>query len=205
MPWLGGAIVAGGIVGPLLLMAGLSHTDAAAASLLLTLEGVATAVLAWFVFHENFDRRVRSWHGMPRGWRDRALLDRPAHLVRHYRAARHCRSLRRLGARQQSDTQGVACRSAPDRRAERPHRWAFQLALGVVAGGSLPGLAESVVEVRRFLSVTVSASPYLFSRCGIWEPPAPVPISRPLRSWGWLPRWHFCVNPSLLSCSRLDY
>lgn len=58
MPWLGGAIVAGGIVGPLLLMAGLSHTDAAAASLLLTLEGVATAVLAWFVFHENFDRRV---------------------------------------------------------------------------------------------------------------------------------------------------
>ena len=58
MPWLGGAIVAGGIVGPLLLMAGLSRTDAATASLLLTLEGVATAVLAWFVFHENFDRRV---------------------------------------------------------------------------------------------------------------------------------------------------
>ena len=58
MPWLAGAIVAGGIVGPLLLMAGLSRTDAAAASLLLTLEGVATAVLAWFVFHENFDRRI---------------------------------------------------------------------------------------------------------------------------------------------------
>jgi drug/metabolite transporter (DMT)-like permease len=58
MPWLAGAIVAGGIIGPLLLMAGLSRTDAAAASLLLTLEGVATAVLAWFVFHENFDRRV---------------------------------------------------------------------------------------------------------------------------------------------------
>ena len=58
MPWLAGAIVAGGIIGPLLLMAGLSRTDAAAASLLLTLEGVATAVLAWFVFHENFDRRI---------------------------------------------------------------------------------------------------------------------------------------------------
>ena len=58
IPWLAGAIVAGGIIGPLLLMAGLSQTGAAAASLLLTLEGVATAVLAWFVFHENFDRRV---------------------------------------------------------------------------------------------------------------------------------------------------
>ena len=57
-PWLAGAIVAGGIIGPVLLMIGLARTDAAAASLLLTLEGVATALLAWFVFHENFDRRV---------------------------------------------------------------------------------------------------------------------------------------------------
>jgi drug/metabolite transporter (DMT)-like permease len=58
LPWLAGAIISGGIVGPLLMMAGLAHTDAAAASLLLTLEGAATALLAWFVFHENFDRRV---------------------------------------------------------------------------------------------------------------------------------------------------
>src|SRR5262245_5637372 len=58
LPWLAGAIAAGGIAGPLLLMLGLARTDAAAASLLLTLEGVATALLAWFVFHENFDRRI---------------------------------------------------------------------------------------------------------------------------------------------------
>jgi drug/metabolite transporter (DMT)-like permease len=58
MPWLAGAIAAGGIAGPLLLMFGLARTDAAAASLLLTLEGVATALLAWFVFNENFDRRI---------------------------------------------------------------------------------------------------------------------------------------------------
>lgn len=58
LPWLTAAIAAGGIVGPVLLMAGLSMTEAATASLLLTLEGVATALLAWFVFHENFDRRV---------------------------------------------------------------------------------------------------------------------------------------------------
>lgn len=57
-PWLAGAIAAGGIVGPILLMLGLSQTGAATASLLLTLEGVATALLAWFVFHEHFDRRI---------------------------------------------------------------------------------------------------------------------------------------------------
>jgi drug/metabolite transporter (DMT)-like permease len=58
LPWLAAAIVAGGVVGPLLLMAGLARTDAATASLLLTMEGVATAFLAWFAFHENFDRRI---------------------------------------------------------------------------------------------------------------------------------------------------
>jgi drug/metabolite transporter (DMT)-like permease len=57
-PWLMGAIMAGGILGPVLLMTGLAHTDASTASLLLTLEGAATALMAWFIFHENFDRRI---------------------------------------------------------------------------------------------------------------------------------------------------
>jgi drug/metabolite transporter (DMT)-like permease len=57
-PWLAGAILAGGVVGPVLLMAGLQRADASTASLLLTLEGVATALMAWLVFHENFDRRI---------------------------------------------------------------------------------------------------------------------------------------------------
>jgi drug/metabolite transporter (DMT)-like permease len=48
IPWLAGAIAAGGVAGPLLLMFGLTGTDAAAASLLLTLEGAATASMAWF-------------------------------------------------------------------------------------------------------------------------------------------------------------
>lgn len=56
--WFGGAIVAGGIIGPVCLMLGLSLTTAAAASLLLNLEGVATALIAWFVFRENFDARI---------------------------------------------------------------------------------------------------------------------------------------------------
>jgi drug/metabolite transporter (DMT)-like permease len=56
--WFGGAIASGGVIGPVLLMVGLSRTPAASASLLLNLEGVLTAVLAWFVFRENFDRRI---------------------------------------------------------------------------------------------------------------------------------------------------
>lgn len=58
LPWLGGAIVAGGIAGPVLLMAGLIMMPASSASLLLNMEGVLTALLAWFVFKENFDRRI---------------------------------------------------------------------------------------------------------------------------------------------------
>src|SRR5690348_18269332 len=57
-PWLAGAIVSGGVLGPLLLMLGLARTPASTASLILNLEGVLTALLAWFVFRENFDRRI---------------------------------------------------------------------------------------------------------------------------------------------------
>ncbi|MCJ1675731.1 DMT family transporter [Rathayibacter sp. VKM Ac-2929] len=55
---LGGAILFGGILGPVLLLVGLVNTPASGASLLLNAEGVATALLAWFVFRENVDRRI---------------------------------------------------------------------------------------------------------------------------------------------------
>src|SRR5471032_1674078 len=58
LPWLGGAIAAGGVAGPVLLMFGLTMTPASSASLLLNMEGVLTSMLAWFVFKENFDRRI---------------------------------------------------------------------------------------------------------------------------------------------------
>jgi drug/metabolite transporter (DMT)-like permease len=58
VPWLAGAIAAGGIAGPVLLMLGLKLTPASSAALLLNMEGVLTAALAWFVFKENFDRRI---------------------------------------------------------------------------------------------------------------------------------------------------
>lgn len=56
--WFGGAIVFGGVAGPILLMFGLTRTAASTASLLLNLEAVLTALLAWCVFRENADRRI---------------------------------------------------------------------------------------------------------------------------------------------------
>jgi drug/metabolite transporter (DMT)-like permease len=58
LPWLALVIAAGGVCGPLLLMVGLTRTDAAGTSLLLNLEGLATMGIAWVVFHENVDRRL---------------------------------------------------------------------------------------------------------------------------------------------------
>jgi drug/metabolite transporter (DMT)-like permease len=57
-PWFAGAILAGGVLGPVLLMVGLTGMPASGASLLLNAEGVFTALLAWLAFKENFDRRI---------------------------------------------------------------------------------------------------------------------------------------------------
>ena len=58
LPWLAGATVAGGMLGPVLLMVGLRLTSGASASLLLNMEGVLTAALAWLVFREHVSARV---------------------------------------------------------------------------------------------------------------------------------------------------
>ncbi len=57
-PWLAAAIACGGVIGPVLLMYGLAQTDAGIAALLLNLEAVLTAVIAWTAFRENVERRV---------------------------------------------------------------------------------------------------------------------------------------------------
>jgi drug/metabolite transporter (DMT)-like permease len=56
--WLAGAIAAGGIVAPVLLLYGLTRMPASGASMLLNAEGLFTALIAWFAFKENFDRRI---------------------------------------------------------------------------------------------------------------------------------------------------
>ena len=83
MPWLAGAILFGGIAGPVLLMLGLARTPASSASLLLNMEGVLTSLLAWFVFRENFDRRIFAGMalivagGVVLGWEQRPQLGVP--------------------------------------------------------------------------------------------------------------------------------
>lgn len=57
-PWLLAAILFGGVLGPAALLIGLVYTTGSSASLLLNLEAVLTAVLAWVVFKENADRRI---------------------------------------------------------------------------------------------------------------------------------------------------
>jgi drug/metabolite transporter (DMT)-like permease len=58
LPWLLATVAFGGAIGPALLMWGLTQTTGSAASLLLTLEGVFTALIAWMVFREPFNRRI---------------------------------------------------------------------------------------------------------------------------------------------------
>lgn len=57
-PWLLGAIAFGGVLAPVALMFGLARTSGATASLMLNMESVLTALLAWVVFKENADRRI---------------------------------------------------------------------------------------------------------------------------------------------------
>ena len=58
LPWLAGAVLFGGVLGPVLLVYGLRATAASTGALLLNLESVLTAVIAWLVLRENVDRRV---------------------------------------------------------------------------------------------------------------------------------------------------
>ncbi|SAK81992.1 membrane protein [Caballeronia pedi] len=58
LAWLLGAIAFGGVAGPALLMLGLTTTPAATSALMLNLEGVLTAAIAWIVFRENVDLPV---------------------------------------------------------------------------------------------------------------------------------------------------
>ena len=80
LPWLTLVVLSGGVIGPLLLMVGLSKTAASTSALLLNLEGLSTMAIAWLVFRENVDRRLLigagailagalllSWRGGPAG------------------------------------------------------------------------------------------------------------------------------------------
>ena len=58
LPWLAVIVLSGGILGPALLMSGLTVMPGSTGSLLLNTEGLATMAIAWLVFRENVDRRI---------------------------------------------------------------------------------------------------------------------------------------------------
>jgi drug/metabolite transporter (DMT)-like permease len=58
LPWLAGAVLAGGVGAPILLLIGLNRTPASLAALLLNFESVATTLIAILAFREAVDRRI---------------------------------------------------------------------------------------------------------------------------------------------------
>jgi drug/metabolite transporter (DMT)-like permease len=58
IPWLAGAMLAGGVAAPIVLLFGLRSTPASTASLLLNFESVGTTLIAAFIFKEAIDRRI---------------------------------------------------------------------------------------------------------------------------------------------------
>ncbi len=52
--WFFSTVILGGVAAPILFIYGVDHSSAAAASLMLSFEGVATAMIAWVVFKERF-------------------------------------------------------------------------------------------------------------------------------------------------------
>ena len=164
LPLLAVAIAAGGILGPILLMVGLARTEAATASLLLTLEGVATALMAWFIFHENFDRRIAlgmgclvsgaivlSWSGQP----TLSGLLGPLAIIGACIAWGLDNNLTRkvslADPLQIVELKGVV--AGP-----------FSLVLGLSTGGQIPGLSETAVAgVVGFLGYGVSLALFVLA------------------------------------------
>jgi drug/metabolite transporter (DMT)-like permease len=58
LPRLGLMAAFGAVLGPVALAWGLQHTSGTSASLMLTLEALFTAVLAWILYRESMDKRV---------------------------------------------------------------------------------------------------------------------------------------------------
>lgn len=143
-PWLMIAILTGGIAGPVLLMVGLARTDAVNASLLLNAEAVFTALMAWLVFREHFDRRivigmtaitagavVLTWSGSvgrSSGWGEAAII------AACLSWAVDNNVTRKISGGDPQQIAAVKCLVAG----------IANLALGMAAGGSLPSISVTL-------------------------------------------------------------
>jgi drug/metabolite transporter (DMT)-like permease len=164
VPWLLGAVVSGGVAGPLLLMIGLAQTEAASASLLLTFEGAATALIAWLIFRENYGFRlvlgmaclvagaaILAWSGMPTV---DAMVGPLAIIGACFAWALDNNLTRKISLAdplQIVEIKGLA--AGP-----------VNLALGIWAGGSVPALATSLLAAAiGFVAYGVSLVLFVFA------------------------------------------
>lgn len=141
-PWLGGAILVGGVLGPLLLMLGLARTSAANASLLLNLEAVLTALIAWIVFRENADRRIVAGMalivagGLVLAWPRQGFEGTSSIGTLWIAAACLCWAIDNNLTRRVSASDAVFVAATKGLVAG-----AINLALGLLVGGTLPGVS----------------------------------------------------------------
>jgi drug/metabolite transporter (DMT)-like permease len=180
--WLAAIVLFGGILGPALLMSGLTLTPASTGALLLNTEGLATMGIAWLVFREYVDRRI--------------FLGAMAILA----GAVVLSSPETAGAGPQLSWGGVlivlACVSwGIDNNLTRKlstadplqiamikglAAGAVNLTLALARGAPLPGPTTLAAAPRSASSATASVWCCLCWAFGTWEPRAPVLTSRPL-------------------------
>ena len=142
--WLAGAILTGGVAGPVLLMFGLTGMPASGAALLLNAEGVLTALLAWVVFKENFDRRIAAGMLAIAGGAV-VLLARRSAVCRCATFLGDTERVPVLGYRQQPDPQSGVGRRHLDCRSEGHGGWQCQSGAGMGTGRRTTQLVDCAI------------------------------------------------------------
>ena len=178
LPWLTGAVIAGGIAAPIVLMFSLTATPAGTASLLLNFEGVATALIAAIVFREAIGRPA---------WAAVALVTLGSIVLSWNASGAWGFSLGALGVVAACALWGL------DNNLTRPISGKNPLTIVMVKG--LAAGTFSLVRRSRFAtlcqgssrpsrsccsaaSATDSAPRSSFRRCAISAPPGPAPCTR---------------------------
>lgn len=206
-PWLLGAILAGGVAAPALLMFGLLTSAASTASLMLNLEGVFTALLAWIVFRENVDVSIVVGMiaivagGIALSWQPGAIgLSYGAMLIA---AACLCWGIDNNLTRKVSTNDAVVIACLKGLVAGT-----VNLAIALSLGAHLPGLTKTLLAMTTgfagygiSLVLFVLALRHLGSaRTGAYFSVAPVfGIALSLLLWPTLPSASFCLAAALMA------
>jgi drug/metabolite transporter (DMT)-like permease len=133
LPWLAAIVLFGGMLGPAMLMLGLTLTQASTGALLLNTEGLATMAIAWLIFRENVDRRIFLGAmailagAVLLSWPDGGTISSPF----HWGSALISPCLPSVGHRQQSHTEAECGRPAAARYDQGTGGWCGQFRAGI--------------------------------------------------------------------------